>query len=207
MQNAVEVLRKAYDDSYEAKLMLIEATSDFEVLSEHESAVKLHLEERRREVKEITEQTKQCLQQMRKLVATCKAINDSLASEEDRQFLVKISENMKPEELENEIESEEARLELMHEGNGGVIREYEERQRKIDTLKARLAEVESALDELTEKIKEIRDQWEPQLDKLVKRISNSFAFNMKQINCAGEVSVYKDDDFDQWAIQIQVKFR
>ena len=29
--------------------------------------------------------------------------------------------------------------------------------------------------------------WEPELDKLVKEISNAFAYNFEQIGCAGEV--------------------
>ncbi|MCJ1475472.1 Structural maintenance of chromosomes protein 5 [Lambiella insularis] len=204
--NAVEVLRKAHDDSFEAELMLIEATSDYEVLSELNSTVKQQLEEKRQEAEQIASLVTEYATKARQLMAKVQEFNAGLA-EEVREEYLRISESMKAEELDNEIESEKARLELMHEGNGGIIREYEERQKKIDALRTRIAEVEAALDELNEKIKEIRDKWEPQLDKLIQRISDSFAFNMKQINCAGEVSVYKDDDFDQWAIQIQVKFR
>ena len=36
------------------------------------------------------------------------------------------------------------------------------------------------------KIKEFRDQWEPELDCIVKKISNSFSQNMEQIRCTGE---------------------
>ena len=51
-------------------------------------------------------------------------------------------------------------------------------------------------------------QWEPQLDELIAKISEAFADNFSKIQCAGEVVVYKDEeDFDQWAIQIKVKFR
>ena len=122
-------------------------------------------------------------------------------------FFRGLPEGQTTEALEAEIDSEKARLDLMHEGNGSVIREYEARQKKIDSLTTRLQEIKLALSELDEKIKGIRDQWEPELDSLVRRISDSFSYNMAQISCAGEVGVYKDDDFDQWAIQIRVKFR
>ena len=186
--------------------MLIEATSDFEVLSERESAVKQQLETRQREVDEVAVATTQLNAQAKKLMAECKRINENL-DDATRDYLSDVASRMAPEDLQNEIESEKARLELMHEGNGGVIREYEERQKKIDALKSRLQVIEVALEEFNVNIKVVRDKWEPRLDKLVKRISASFAFNMKQINCAGEVSVYKDEEYDQWAIQIQVKFR
>ena len=196
----------AHDEAYEAELMLIEATSDFDVLSERESEVKQLLETRQREVDEIIVTTTQLNTQARKLMAECKKINEGL-NDATRDYLGDLAARMTPEDLQNEIESEKARLDLMHEGNGGVIREYEERQKKIDLLKTRLQGIEVALEEFDVKIKMVRDKWEPQLDKLVKRISASFAFNMKQISCAGEVSVHKDEEYDQWAIQIQVKFR
>ncbi|MCJ1390320.1 Structural maintenance of chromosomes protein 5 [Xylographa bjoerkii] len=204
--SVVETLQKAHDEAYEAELMLIEATSDFEVLSERESDVKQQLETRQREVEEIAIATTQLNAQAKKLMAECKKINEGL-DDATRDYLSDIAARMTPEDLQNEIESEKARLDLMHEGNGGVIREYEERQKKIDSLRTRLQGIEIALEEFNVNIKVVRDKWEPRLDKLVKRISASFAFNMKQINCAGEVSVHKDEEYDQWAIQIQVKFR
>ena len=186
--------------------MLIEATSDFEVLSARESEVKQQLETRHREVDAIIVATTELSTQARKLMAECKKINEGL-DDTTRAYLGELAARMTPEDLQNEIESERARLDLMHEGNGEVIREYEERQKKIDLLKVRLQGIEVALEELNSQIKKVRDMWEPQLDKLVRRISASFAYNMKQISCAGEVSVHKDDEYDQWAIQIQVKFR
>ncbi|MCJ1284802.1 Structural maintenance of chromosomes protein 5 [Xylographa opegraphella] len=204
--SAVETLQKAHDGMYEAELMLIEATSDFEVLSERESEVKQQLETRQREVDKIIVATTQLNTQARTLMAECQKINEGL-DDATREYLSELAARMTPEDLQNEMESEKARLDLMHEGNGGVIREYEERQKKIDLLKNRLQSIEAALKEFDANIKTVRDKWEPRLDKLVKRISASFAFNMKQISCAGEVSVHKDEEYDQWAIQIQVKFR
>ena len=188
--------------------MLIEANSDVEVLTERNSTIKHDLETKRKEVEEITKASERVSSFARKLLDKCKDIMTEADTDPVKKaFLSDLPEGQTLEELDLEIETERARLELMHEGNGGIIREFEKRQQSIDSLKSRLQEVDTGLEELNRKITEIRSQWEPQLDKLVKRISDSFAFNMKQINCAGEVSVYKHEDFDQWAIQIQVKFR
>ena len=57
-------------------------------------------------------------------------------------------------------------------------------------------------------IDRIRAKWEPELDQLVALISDAFFHNFAQIGCAGQVGVHKDDeDFGQWAIRIEVKFR
>ena len=186
--------------------MAIEATSDFEILSEKNGAVKEQLEAKKREVEGLEKAQESTSKEAKRLMEVCKKIQRE-ADAATQEFFSNMRREQTLEDLEAEIESERAALELMHEGNGGVIKEFEERQRKIDRLKARLTEVENALTELGTSIANIRTKWEPKLDKLIKRISDSFGYNMKQINCAGEVSVYKDDDFDQWAIQIQVKFR
>ena len=60
---------------------------------------------------------------------------------------------------------------------------------------------------MNDKIKEIRDVWEPKLDQLISEINDAFSYNFQQINCAGEVGVNKDVDFDKWAIEIKVRFR
>lgn len=186
--------------------MLIEATSDFEILRERNSSVQELLEDQRRQVDALARETAASQRTAKALVERCTQL---LAQAEEglRNFLKALPANQTSEQLEGEIESEKARLELMHEGNGGVIKEYEQRKKKIDALTARLEEIKNALSELDDKIKELRDQWEPELDSLVGKISNSFSLNMEQISCAGEVGVHKDEDFDQWAIQIRVKFR
>ena len=186
--------------------MLIEATSDFEVLRERNSSVEELLVDQRRQVDSLAKETEALQRTARALLDKCTQLMTGV-DDELRNFLAALPASQTTEQLENEIESEKARLELMHEGNGGVIKEYEQRQKRIDALTTRLEQIKNALSELEDKIKEIRDQWEPELDSLIGKISNSFSLNMEQINCAGEVGVHKDEDFDQWAIQIRVKFR
>ena len=186
--------------------MLIEATSDFEVLRDLNSSVKELLEDQQRQVDALNSETATLQKTAKAALAKCTQLMERV-DDELRSFLAALPANQTTEQLESEIESEKARLELMHEGNGGVIREYEQRKKKIDALTARLQEIRNALSEFDDKIKELRDQWEPELDSLVEKISNSFSLNMEQISCAGEVGIHKDEDFDQWAIQIRVKFR
>ncbi len=185
--------------------MLVEATSDYEVLKERNGSVQELLRSQEGVVDALEDKAREAREDATRLMSECQGL--LTGPPELVAFLRGLSEGHTTEALEAEIDSEKARLDLMHEGNGSVIKEYEARQKKIDTLTTRLQEIKLALSELDDKIKEIRDQWEPELDSLIKKISDSFSFNMAQISCAGEVGVYKDDDFDQWAIQIRVKFR
>lgn len=206
-QAAVEVLRNAHNELLKVEVLLIEASSDLEVEIHRNSSVKDRLEAKRAEVEDIKREHDIIQGEAKKVLAVCQKLMER-QDEAQADFLRNQPERQTAEELEADIESEKARLELMHEGNGGVIKEFEQRQKKIDLLKSNVADWETAVNELAGRIQAIRERWEPELDNLVKKISDSFSHNMKKINCAGEVGVKKDeDDFDQWAIQIQVKFR
>lgn len=111
------------------------------------------------------------------------------------------------ESLQMDIAAEESKLELIHAGNPNAIKEYEKRQIDVDKLTTKIKESEASLMAIAEEISKIRSKWEPELDTLIAKISDAFSFNFEQIGCAGEVNVHKDDDFEQWAIQIKVKFR
>lgn len=186
--------------------MLIEASSELETLSERNRAVKDMLEAKRQEVDVVAKESDRVQAMAKKLLDECKEIMASDDAEQ-REFLTTMPEGQTVDELEAEIGSEQARLELMHEGNTGAIKEFELRQKKIDHLKQTVARVEHQLGEMQHGIDELRQKWEPELDKLVGKISEAFSYSFKQINCAGEVGIHKDEDFDQWSIQIQVKFR
>ena len=115
---------------------------------------------------------------------------------------------MTPDQLETEVQSTQARLEMTSGGgNADTIAQFEERGRKIDKEREELQRAQHELEGLEGSIEQIKSQWEPELDALISKISEAFAENFAQIQCAGEVGMHKDEDFDQWAIQIKVKFR
>lgn len=121
------------------------------------------------------------------------------------------------ERLEGDIDSEKAHLELTQGGNSNVIKEFDERERQIQKLRGKLSDFETQLTEYNYAINEVRGKWEPKLEALVKRISDAFGDSFARIGCAGQVTLDKaedleqqssgDSDFDQWSIQIYVKFR
>ncbi|KAL8688902.1 MAG: hypothetical protein Q9218_005299, partial [Villophora microphyllina] len=204
---AVEILQQRHAELYEVEIMLIEANSDLAFLTERNASVKELLETKRQEVEKLAAETKVLYLGAQKAMNALKEIMDN-ADDALREHIRQLDASQSREQLEDEISSERARLELMHEGNDrGVIKEFEAREKRIVQLRERLEEMRDQLGEAEERISGVREQWEPELDRLVGLISKSFGENMKEIGCAGEVGVAKEDDFENWAIRILVKFR
>ena len=196
----------AHNNLQVAEIMTIEAISDVEVLTERNKSVTDLLKDKESQLEQAIQETNTFRERAAALITVCKEHLDS-GNEERDAFLRALPEGQTMEELDNEIESEKARLELMHEGNGSVLREFEKRRQQIDKLMDRLTSLRTAKTELDGVVEVLQNQWEPKLDALVRKISASFSYNMEHISCAGEVGIKKDDDFDQWAIEIRVKFR
>jgi chromosome segregation ATPase len=203
--NAVVVLRDLHVKFLEAEIMRIEAKSDLEQLEAQQTSEERLLVERTEERDQLIRNAADLLQRIRRDADECERLGQQFTPEETA--VQEEVADKDPAELELEIQAAEASLEALHGGNENVIREYEQRAKKIEEKRARLDSVETSLNELTAKITEIRDLWEPRLDHLISQISDAFAENFAGIQCAGEVGVFKDDDFENWAIQIKVKFR
>ena len=203
--NAVEALRALHVSFIEAQILAIEAKSDFEHLQARTVEEKAMLDQCKRDVAARTREEKEALDAGKRLEVQCRAVGEP---EQDVEVAVFAEvENMAPDQLETEIQSVQARLEMTSGGNENIIREFEQRERKIAQKKAQLETLETELQELFTKITDIRSRWEPELDALIAQISEAFAENFARIQCAGEVAVWKDEEFELWAVQIKVKFR
>jgi chromosome segregation ATPase len=204
--NSVEALRSMYVMLFEAEIMKIEGKSDLDQLQSRHEAERAQLDEAQAAVQEHAQITAALLSEGQRLQQACMDTHAEAATERELEVLEEVKV-MDPDELETNIQSTEARLEMTTGGNAGIIAEYEDRAKKIDRDRARLTGLVETLQQLQSQIEEIKGQWEPRLDALVSEISEAFAENFAKIQCAGEVGVHKDEDFEQWAIQIRVKFR
>ncbi|KAL9012780.1 MAG: hypothetical protein Q9173_002471 [Seirophora scorigena] len=204
---AVESLQTRHAELYEAEIALIEADSDLAYLIEKNTSVKDLLQAKRTEVDQCATELGHCREVATGLWRQIQQIMVDW-SEELQTFVEDLPQNQTSGELEAEVESERARLDLTHEGNDrGVIQQFEAREQKIQKLRGDLEGLREELTEAEERIAGVRERWEPELDRLVGMISRSFGENMKEIGCAGEVGVAKEEDFEDWSIKILVKFR
>ena len=199
--------RNCHEELIEAEIRLVEAISDVASLKErHEDTVRERDIEQEK-VRTIEAEAKRVKDIARKAMETCAVLMNDPANADYIEALKNIPEGQTVEALETEIAAEESKLEFIHAGNPNAIKDYEKREIEVERLKAKIADTETNLNTISRNITKIRGKWEPELDTLIARISDAFSYNFEQIGCAGEVNVHKDDDFDQWAIQIKVKFR
>ena len=203
----VEAMRRCHDELIDAKIRLIEAESDIEALRERNSDIveRLQVEEQSVQTAE-----REAAAAKIKAAAVMRAVQEiqaeALAAGNISDFQ-SIAPGLTVMALKAEIEAEESKLEYIHANNPNAIRDFERRQVDVDKLKSKIAETEDSLRTLARRIEKVREKWEPELDKLIAEISDAFSYNFEQIGCAGEVGVHKDEDFDQWSIEIKVKFR
>jgi chromosome segregation ATPase len=190
----------------EAQIRFIEATSEVKALVK-ENEIRIRQQQvKQTEIQQLSQHYETLRQGIRQLVASTQQILNSLTVAE-REVVNSYKELSTTEELELEVQAVNARLGMMVEGNSGVIKAYEKRKEEIQVAQEALQRFATELAEKKEKITEIREQWEPELDELISKISDAFAYNFQQIGCVGEVNIHKDEDFDKWSAQIVVRFR
>ncbi|KAF2810245.1 P-loop containing nucleoside triphosphate hydrolase protein [Mytilinidion resinicola] len=204
--NAIENLRIACVALMDAEILYIEASSEFEAVAAENKHVLQMIEETRQAEADITAKAKDLIEKAKKLARKCEQVHHNRTVEE-AEFHETHSAIETMEELNSEIESVMTRLELMTDGNPRALAEYEKRAQEIEITEAKLSDLNAELEQIQNEITEIRAEWEPQVDALVERISDGFSRNFKKIGCAGQVQIDKHEDFDQWAIEILVRFR
>ena len=204
---AVETLQQLHMALYEAEIVQIEAVSDVQSLTTRSRDVQELLASRKSELEALEKSAAKMQALAKQSVQTCKEVM-SQANEEQTSFLRDLSEEQTAQDLENEIDSDRARLELTHEGNANVVVEFERREETIRKHRERLEESEGQLTNLSQAIDEVRSKWEPELDQIVSEISAAFSRSFETIGCAGQIDILKpDNEYAAWAIRIWVKFR
>lgn len=225
----IETMRGMYEIWIQAKVALIEATSDCETLRTENGVMEKELEDKKSQAKEAIAESRRLKKEATNISRQVEKIKN--VENDVTEFYGSLSVEEKsrtPDELNVEIESQRARLDLLQEGNPRAIQEFEDRAHKIERLHRDVAELGDAISGTQQEIDEIRARWEPEMDELIGRISNGFAANFEKIGCAGEVVLYKatrndndirgsemdtytapveGNDFENWEIRIMVKFR
>lgn len=205
----VITLQKLQSDLFEAQVLAIEAQSDLEVMNARNHEIRVMLEQKQVEVTRLARESDHVKGIAQDRLHKCNRLITDGLSDKETDLHDLIQRELKTEdEWEADIEATAARLEMFHEGNPAIIQEFEGRAKEIERLRGKLAQLGEELAAMDGRIAEVRQKWEPELDALVANISEAFGENFARIGCAGEVTVYKDpENFDQWAINIGVRFR
>ncbi|KAM3514950.1 hypothetical protein MY11210_001428 [Beauveria gryllotalpidicola] len=202
---SLEDMREAHREYIEAKIHSIEAMSDVNGLKKHNSEIVKRLEAEKAKLEEVT----QVAEQARAIGRHMSKMTQDLLVEnaERRSYLQNLAEDKTERDVEIEIEAEKAQLELIHTSNPDILQEFERRAQDIERLRRKVEGVNAKVAEITAAQDSLMAKFEPKLDELIAQINSAFAYNFEQISCSGEVRVHKDEDFEQWALNIMVRFR
>ncbi|KAH6646971.1 P-loop containing nucleoside triphosphate hydrolase protein [Truncatella angustata] len=200
-------IRNAHIAVQEVNIRLIEASSDVRGLRERNSDIVRELDEKKQEIEASADEAalakadaKQAQTRVHVIVA------QGQDGDLDRYEVMVANKSL--EQIDQEISAEEAKLELIHAVDPSVLRQFDERAKKIEQLQKQNEELNGKLERLEEQIKELMSKFEPRLDTIIAAVNEAFGRNFERISCAGEVGLFKHpDDFEQWAIEIKVKFR
>ncbi|KAJ7773680.1 hypothetical protein DFH07DRAFT_801525 [Mycena maculata] len=111
------------------------------------------------------------------------------------------------EELETELGKQEVNLDMNRNTDPGVLEQYEKRKHTIEALEIAIEGKQRQADKIEKKIKTARENWEPALRTLVTSIGKKFSAAFDRIGCAGEIHIRQEEAYENWAIDILVKFR
>ncbi|CAI6261297.1 unnamed protein product [Periconia digitata] len=199
-------LRSQYEDFLEAEIRLIEANSEIDGYKSDNHTIRATLSMMRGEVERLDALKRHTTAKAKEQLGIANRIIQDVSAA-DQEAMHQYSNLPSADALDEEISRVMSRLELMSAGNPNAVKAFEKREEDIKSVEEALENSTQQLQATRDMIQEIRGKWEPRLDALANMISNGFAHNLHQIGCAGQVSVYKDEDFGKWAIQIQVRFR
>lgn len=114
------------------------------------------------------------------------------------------------EEIDNQIHEKQAKADCIFEKDECVIQQYRQKCNYISHLEKDVNDNNNRLEQLQNEITEIKNCWLPNLENLINRINKNFSRFMSMMNCAGEISLNKSDnpdDFEKYGICIKVKYR
>lgn len=199
-------IRDAHNALLDVQIRLVEAQSDEMGLEQQNLDIRQQLDE----VKAEADRFKNEAEQLRREGLAARQRVEEVAGPGGRDrldYLGSLAKDKTPEDVDNEIGAESTKLELIHGVDPAILRQYEKRAQDIQELSKKREEMNARLESYNKKITHVMEQWETRVDDLIAKINEAFSYNFEQINCAGEVGIHKDDDFEQWAIEIKVKFR
>ncbi|KAI0476179.1 hypothetical protein GGR56DRAFT_665927 [Xylariaceae sp. FL0804] len=199
-------IRNAHQLLLDAQICLLEAQSDVRGLEARNLDIKQRLDQGKAGLDKANADLQRCKQRAKEAQGK---LNDALIQrgEDNLPRWNALAEGKTLEDLEADISAEESKLDYIHAVDPGVLRQFEKRAKDIQELSRKKDKQTEKLEALTRETDELMRKWVPLVEELVSKINEAFAYNFQQINCAGEVTLKKEDDFEAWAIEIKVKFR
>ncbi|WWC62417.1 uncharacterized protein I303_105013 [Kwoniella dejecticola CBS 10117] len=112
------------------------------------------------------------------------------------------------EELQAQLQTLRAQLELAVNIPGNVIARYNDYKDKLEKAQEIVNKEEAELNSIKRDMKQTLDMFDPALETLVQAVSKKFSAAFARVKCTGEVRIRRvEGDFSAWGIEILVSYR
>ncbi len=114
------------------------------------------------------------------------------------------------DEIDAHIHEVEAKSQCSYEVDKQVVEDFNERKKKIDILAIDCEKKEKKLNNHKNNFEQIKNDWNDQIEEMMKTISEKFSSLFRMLKCNGEVGLARPDnpeDFSQYGTCIKVSFR
>eukprot|EP00742_Colponemidia_sp_Colp-10_P011821 GILJ01013198.1.p1 GENE.GILJ01013198.1~~GILJ01013198.1.p1 ORF type:complete len:1101 (+),score=222.81 GILJ01013198.1:46-3348(+) len=185
------------------KLKIAESSVMVRRLEEAFAEATAALDALRRRLAEVERIIREAINRAMKLKETAMKAIEGMDEEEAAKF-AELPDSM--EEIDNMIHEFQAQVDALV-SNPNAVRQYNERKVQIASLQHDLAEDEGDLKTQNDRIEIVKATWLPEVRDLVQRMNRKFSQGFEMLGCAGELKLEEHDDFDNFAINVGVKFR
>lgn len=206
--NLVKQYAESVRTSASSQLKVIQSETD----ERHFASLNSRTESQLKELRQIAEVLKEDLEKLKseakeKLkVVEQLLIKLDIPKKQELQREIASSGTQQVEDLERQIDQEQAQFDLLY-ASAGVLEQYEQRKARMENAQAAMAVKQRRSEELQSFIADTRITWEPKLEECVNSISESFANLFESIGCVGMVGLGRSERFNDWALEVKVKFR
>lgn len=113
------------------------------------------------------------------------------------------------EDLRDQIRDFQGRIDCLVGVDPAVVREYEDRLKEIKIIENQMANDMLNLNNIELTIKDLHEQWYPQISKVVQDINRHFTDFFSKMGFAGEVELIRKEerDYADYGIEIRVQYR
>ena len=122
--------------------------------------------------------------------------------------------------IEQEVNNLEEEINSSDDDGGETLRKYEQRLKDIEVAKQKVGDTQSEVADKQAQLDELREEWQPELHRLVSVVNDNFAAYFRRFRCTGEVALSDGrklnpqteqpegpDDYSQYKILIRVQWR
>lgn len=114
------------------------------------------------------------------------------------------------EEIESLIHETEAKSQCSYDVDRQVVDDFNERKKKIEQLQKDCEKKEAKLNNHRNNYEKIKNEWNDEIETMIKVISEKFSNLFRMLKCTGEVGLSRPDnpeDYAHYGISIRVSFR